>query len=507
MAPSTRRKKDDRPLGIIEGKLPPQEVEIEKSIIGVILVNHNAFDKIADLLKPEVFYKQENQLIYEAMKELWEKKIKVDIISVTHKLKTKEKLDLVGGPAAVAETANHYSSQTEANIVYYSQIIYEKYIAREVIKSSYKFAEEAYQDGCDIFTLIDEARLFYSKVDAIEHQNRISTSVKHYAKQFINQLENTTETIIGKQTGLTLLDYRTGGFQDSDLIVIAARPGAGKTVLGLHTVVMSLKKNEKFGVYSYEMTGVQLVQRITSMMLSIKNNQIRANAVSQEQKDQMKNFASLINDCVLINEGNHDLNNLLIIMERDVMENGVKGILIDYLQLIPAPKSMSTKSRNDYIGLVSFSLKTFAKKHNVPVIVLAQLSRESEKRQEENKFTVYKMSDLRESGSIEQDADLIIFIDNLKDKARFQIGKFRHGEVGNVSIKFNKDYVRFEDNDEDAITRKAIAHFETFGRISTNFEDEMKTKFPEEESREVKPVPYGVRNPSEKEDDSTPAPF
>ena len=363
---------------------------------------------------------------------------------------------------------------SSANVEYHALIVLEQFLGREVIRKSLELIEKGYNSTTDYVDLIDEAKAFFSSLNST--QQKKSKTGKQFAQSVKKILDN-PKPVIGIRTGVLLLDYVTGGHQNTDLIVIAGRPGMGKTVLMLHGVLASWMNKIKAGVYSYEMTGEQLIQRLASMRLTIKNNAIRANKLSEEEKAKMEFFLSEINESsFLINDSNPDLWALLSIMERDVTEGGVQIIFIDYLQLIPAPKDLKSKSRNDYIGIVSFALKTFAKRHNIPVVPLAQLSRESVKRVEAGKFTDYLLSDLRESGSLEQDADAVMFVDRIEktNKARIQIAKFRHGAVNNVSLNFEGDYVRFVNNPEDRKTKMAIAHYEQFGTINTEFEDELK---------------------------------
>lgn len=477
MAPLNRKKKvvEERgvvPMTIMEhGKLPPQEVDLEQAVIGALLIEASWVAKVSVLVDEDVFYKAQNGIIYKAIVDLYKRRDPIDILTVTEEIKKQGKLEEVGGAYYITTLTDKVTST--ANVEYHCLIILEAFFAREVIRKSHELMHKGFDPMNDVLEIIDEARAFFNSLGNTKHAK--SKSSKEFAKE-LSELTKNPKAVIGIATGLLLFDYCTGGYQNSDLIVLAGRPGMGKTVVMLHGIKRCREKKIKAGVYSYEMTGTQLLQRISSMTLSIKNGAIRANKLTDDEKAKMEFFLSEIKDDFLINESNPDLWALLAIMERDVVEFGVRIIFIDYMQLVPAPKDLKSKSRNDYIGVVSFALKTFAKRHNIPIIALSQLSRESEKREKPGHFTDYRLSDLRESGSLEQDADAVIFVDRIPKtkKARLQIEKFRHGQLREISLVWNGDYVRFEDNLEDKATKMAYAHYEQFGEISIEFEEELK---------------------------------
>lgn len=488
---------DDKLLDIIhQGKIPPQSVDMEKTVLGMILLQEDSIYKVSPLLTSEMFYKPEHQHIYKAISQLYRLKNPIDIITVPHELKKLGLLDLSGGAYYITSlTANLATSR---NIEYYALVIREKWICREVISKLFINANLAYADDTDVFDLIASTKTFLTHLE--QDVNTTSASIKEYSANVLKVVLENTKPTIGHGTGLILLDYRTGGFQRTDLIVIAGRPGRGKTILLIHGVRECYIKKVPSAVYTYEMSGEQLVHRLISNHCEIDNNALRANKLSEKEKGLIETFNSDLYANILINDKNPNLYELLNSMERDVIEKGVQIFFIDYLQLIPTPKDLERKTRNDYIGIVSFALKTFAKKHNVPIVALAQLSRDSEKRPKDDGFTDYIMSDLRESGSLEQDADMVLFVDYSEKtgKSRIQFGKFRHGALAKVSLKFEGKYVRFRNDDDDPTTRKAMAHYEQFGEISVTFEEDLKAKIKSTETTTIpESVPYFYRDPTE----------
>lgn len=502
---------NERLLEVIhQGKIPPQTVEMEKIVLGMILLQEDSIYKVSPLLTSEMFYKPEHQNIYKAISNLYRLKNPIDIITVSHELKKLGLLEQTGGAYYVTSlTANLATSR---NTEYYALVIREKWICREVISKLFVNANLAYEDDTDVFDLIASTKTFLTHLE--QDINTTSSSIKEYSANVLKVVLENKKPTVGHGTGLILLDYRTGGFQRTDLIVVAGRPGRGKTILLIHGVRECYIKKVACAVYTYEMSGEQLVHRLISNHLSIDNNALRANKLSEQEKGLIELFNEDLFENILINDKNPNLYELLNSMERDVIEKGVQIFFIDYLQLIPTPKDLERKTRNDYIGIVSFALKTFAKKHNVPIIALAQLSRDSEKRPKDDGFTDYIMSDLRESGSLEQDADMVLFVDYSEKtgKSRIQFGKFRHGALAKVSLKFEGKYVRFKNDEDDSTTRKAMAHYEQFGEISVTFEEDLKTTAkPTETTTTIESVPYFYRDPTEAGQDDvlpdTDAPF
>jgi replicative DNA helicase len=491
----------------VVGKVPPHALDLEIAVLGGLILENGHVMRVSNILTPDSFYKEANAIIYEAILDLYKRRAPIDILTVTEEVKKLGKLEVVGGATYITELTSRLSST--ANIEYHALIVQEKYFGREIIKKSAELFNKAFDETEDFLDLIDEAKSFFNSIVNVKQAK--TKSAGEIVKATKNDLKSTTK-VLGKLSGLTILDYRTGGAHDSDLIIIAGRPGKGKTVLALTYVRHQLSVGKKTSTYSYEMTAKQLVLRLVSMEKEINNNRIRAKKLTPDQEIIVDKFLdSIPKDAFYVNDSNPDLYTLLTLIENDVVQNGVQLIAIDYIQLIPVPKELANKRKDEQIGKISFALKSLAKKLNVPIIALSQLSRESEKREEEGKWVNYKMSDLRESGSLEQDADMILFVDQMGKKGRIQMAKFRHGATATSSFIWNGDYVRFEDDLEDKPTRMAIAHYEKTGEIDLDFEYELKKMDQDQINEAIDTIPkedQGDYNPLwEQENASSPTPF
>ncbi|MBK8362677.1 MAG: replicative DNA helicase [Bacteroidetes bacterium] len=416
------------------GKLPPQALDLEEACLGALMLEKDALTKVIDILHPDSFYKDSHRLIFQAIRRLFERSEPIDILTVTNELKKSGELDIVGGPYAITQLTNRVASA--ANIEYHSRIILQKHIQRELIRISAETIKDAYEDTSDVFMLLDKAEKNLFEVaqgNIRRNYQEMSTMVSEAYKQIeAARLHGTGVT--GVQSGFTDLDRITSGWQKSDLIIIAARPGMGKTAF-----VLSLARNAAIGfnrpiaVFSLEMSSVQLVQRMISSETGIPSDKLRKGTLDNTEWQK------------------------LVSRRLKAMYN-IEMIVVDYLQLMRSDVDAKSGNREQEISTISRSLKALAKELNVPVIALSQLSRAVESRGGSKRP---QLSDLRESGAIEQDADMVTFIyrpeyygiefdeDNnpTKGTAEIIIAKHRNGALDTVRLKFINHLAKFTDLD------------------------------------------------------------
>src|ERR1700712_4626015 len=459
-----RRKTPDMST-MVYGKVPPQAKELEEAVLGAIMLEKSAFDTVTEIVKPECFYVEANQLIFKAMQGLQQKSMPIDILTVVEELKMREQLEGVGGPYYVTKLTN--SVVSSANIDAHARIVLQKFIQRELIRISGETISEAYEDSTDVFDLLDkaEANLFeitnsHLKKNFDELQTVLA---KTYTK--IEDLRNRKEDITGVSSGFPSLDKITNGFQPSDLIIIAARPAVGKTAFALNlarNAAMHPVKPTPVGLFSLEMGSSQLVTRILSAQSDIHMEKISRGRLEDHEMKQLlvKGIQPLekaplyIDDSAAIN-----IFELRAKCRRMVNKYKVGMIIIDYLQLMSG-NGDNKGNREQEISSISRALKQLAKELNVPVIALSQLSRAVESRKDGNKMP--QLSDLRESGAIEQDADMVMFIyrpeyygvtedengEANKGETHIKIAKHRNGSLDTVKLRallHVQRFVEFED--------------------------------------------------------------
>lgn len=440
---------------ILGNRVPPHNVEAEMAVIGAMLLDRNSISKVAGVLETDAFYNQANRLIYDTVIDMYDRQISIDIVTLADELQRKNVLDAVGGTYFLAEIMNQ--TPTAANIEMHSRIVQERYLKRALLHTSGQILENCYDDTVDALEEIDRAEAEIFKIA----EKRF---VKSY--QTINKLAHETLDIIHKlqerdKPGLTgvpssyiELDNMLGGFQKSDLIIIAARPSMGKTALSLSIARnIAILSQKPVAYFSIEMAAVQLVIRLLSSEAKINQQQIRTGAIGAKDMSQIVSSLGVLADAPLFIDDSAALNlmELKAKCRRLKAEHKIEAVMIDYLQLIHAPKS---ESREREISIISRSLKQMAKELDLPVIAMAQLNRTVDSRADKRPV----LSDLRESGSIEQDADVVLFInrpevnkimtyeDNTPTEgtAEIIIGKQRNGAIGTVRLAFLKDYARFE---------------------------------------------------------------
>ncbi|HEV2830533.1 MAG TPA: replicative DNA helicase, partial [Hanamia sp.] len=396
------------------GKVPPQAKELEEAVLGAVMLEKNAFDVIVEILKPECFYVEAHQRIFRTMQGLQQKNSPIDLLTVVEELKFREELDLVGGPFYVTKLTN--SVVSSANIEIHARIILQKFIQRELIKISSEIIGEAYEDSTDVFELLDmaESKLFEITNNHLKRDYASIDTILVKTIQRIEDLRTRQDEITGVPSGFDSLDRVTYGWQASDLIVLAARPSVGKTAFALNlarNAALHPTKPTAIGFFSLEMSAGQLVQRILSAeseiwLEKIARGRLEEHEMKQLYKKGIDRLASApihIDDTAALN-----IFELRAKCRRLKNKHNVGLIIIDYLQLMSGTGENRNGNREQEISRISRDLKGLAKELQIPIIALSQLSREVEKRKEGNKMP--QLSDLRESGAIEQDADMVMFL-------------------------------------------------------------------------------------------------
>lgn len=454
-----------RELSISDGKMPPNAVDFEKLVIGTFLIDKKGLDYSIDLLTPEVFYDPRHQTIFAAIVKLFEGNHPVDIMTVIQELKKEDKLNLAGGDHYIIELSLGVSSS--AHIEYHVRVILEKYILRSLINVSANVIDTSYKESTDVFELLDKAEQSFFEITNGTIKKGFDTA-NSLVKQAIDTIKGLRdkEGLSGIPSGFKDVDKETGGWQNSDLIIIAARPAMGKTAF-LLSMARNIAVQHKIplALFSLEMASVQLITRMIASETGISSEKLRKGQMSDEEWERLfTNVSELENAPLYIDETpSLSVFDFRAKCRRLVMQHGVKIIMVDYLQLMTANNGgKGAGNREQEIAMISRSLKAIAKELNVPVIALSQLSRTVETRPGKRP----QLSDLRESGAIEQDADIVSFIfrpeyykittwDNdepgaetgTENQAELIIAKHRNGATADVRLSFFKNIAKFADLD------------------------------------------------------------
>ncbi len=446
------------------GKIQPQAKELEEAILGALMLEKDAYSLVSDILKPDSFYDTIHQTIYRAIVNLAARQAPVDMLTVVEQLKKDGELEMVGGPVYIAQLTEKVASA--AHIEFHARIIAQKYLARELISFSSNVTNKAFDETTDVDDLMQEAE---SKLFEISQGNvkKDVTQINPVIKEALQLLEiaaNRPEGLSGLQTGFTPLDKITSGWQNSDLIIIAARPAMGKTAFVLSMAKnMAVSYNYPVALFSLEMSNVQLVNRLIVNTCEIPGEKIKNGQLLPYEWEQLDFKIKELYDAPLFIDDTPSLSvfELRTKARRLVREHGIKMIIIDYLQLMNA-SGMNYGSREQEVSMISRSLKGLAKELNIPIIALSQLNRGVEGRAgAEGKRP--QLSDLRESGAIEQDADMVCFIHRpeyykiLEDEkgnsliglAEIIIAKHRNGATGDVLLRFKSEFARFQNINDD----------------------------------------------------------
>ena len=461
---SSRRSRQ-APIDTTFGHLQPQATDIEKVVLGALMIDKDAFTVVSELIRPETFYEARHQKIYEAVQSLNLQEKPVDIMTVVEELRRKGTLEEIGGPAYIVELSSNVASS--AHIEYHAHILAQKFLARQLIQFASMIETDAFDETVDVDDLMQKAEgaLFeISQKNMLQDYTQIDPVIRQ-AVDILSKASANSSGLTGIASGFTKLDDITSGWQKSDLIIIAGRPAMGKTSFALSiakNIAVDFKTPVAF--FSLEMNNVQLVDRLISNVCEIEGKKIMNGQLARDEWERLdKNLSRLTGAPLYIDDTpGMSIFELRTKARRLVREKGVKVIMIDYLQLMNA-NGARFGNRQEEVSTISRSLKGLAKELDIPMIALSQLNRTVENRDGlEGKRP--QLSDLRESGAIEQDADMVLFVhrpeyyhlyedekgNDLRGKAQIIIAKHRKGATGDVLLAFQGQYTRFA-NPEDAM--------------------------------------------------------
>lgn len=461
---STRRKASSTTIDTSYGHLQPQALDVERLVLGALMIDKDAFSVVSEFLKPQTFYEPRNQKIYQAIQTLNVDEHPVDISTVIEELKREGTLDDIGGPSYVLQLSHDVASS--AHIEYHAHILAQKFLARQLISYAGNIETKAFDESIDVNELMQEAEgsLFELSQNNMKKDYVQVDPVIIKAIEMLQKAAQTAGGLTGVPTGYTKLDEKTSGWQNSDLVIIAGRPAMGKTSFAL-----SLAKNIAvdyqipIAFFSLEMSNVQLVNRLISNVCSISGSKMLNGQLSHEEWERLdKDIRKLQGSPIYIDDTpGLSIFELRTKARRLVREKGVKIIMIDYLQLMNA-NGMRFGSRQEEVAKISQSLKGLAKELDIPILALSQLNRTVEGREGvEGKRP--QLSDLRESGAIEQDADMVMFVHrpeyyhifqddkgrDLHGMAQIIIAKHRKGATGDVLLTFKGEFTRFQNPENE----------------------------------------------------------
>lgn len=470
------------------GKLPPRDTDLEEVVLGACMLEKDAYMNVCGLLVPDSFYDPNNKKIFQAITTLGLNQKPIDMMTVTEQLRRDGTLEEVGGAIHIAElTAKVYSS---ANIEYHAGIVAQKYLARRLIGFAANIEGKAYDESNNIEDLLQEAESGLFEIS----QNQLKREVTHIdpiLTQALDQIQNAANNesgLSGLETGYRELDKITSGWQNSDLIIIAARPAMGKTAFVLSMAKnMAVDFNIPIAIFTLEMSSIQLAKRLISNVASLEGEKIKSGRLSQEEEDRLNNRIRTVFGAPIYFDDTPGLSitELRTKARRLVREKQVRLIMIDYLQLMNAA-GIKNGSREQEVSTISRSLKALAKELDIPIIALSQLNRSTEAREDKRPV----LSDLRESGAIEQDADIVCFIhrpeyytratqdsegNNIRGLAYLIVAKHRSGAVGDVKLHFISKFAKFENWEEGYdVMQETLsdAGFKIDSRLNNSTEDQ-----------------------------------
>ena len=449
-------------INLQQGRIPPQALELEEAVLGAMLIDKKGVDEVIDILQPDAFYKTAHQKIFEAIFQLFQDSQPVDLLTVSSELRKKGKLETIGGEFYLVQLSQRVASS--AHIEFHARIILQKFIQRSLIKISNEIIESSYKESTDVFDLLDEAesKLYDITQGNIKKSSESAQSLVIEAKKRIEEISK-RDGLSGVSTGFEKLDKLTSGWQPSDLIIIASRPGMGKTALTLSMARnIAVTKQIPVAFFSLEMSSVQLITRLISAETGLSSEKLRTGKLADHEWQQLNVKVTDLEKAPLFIDDTPSLSifDLRAKARRLSSQHGIKLIVVDYLQLMTAGTSIKSGNREQEISTISRNLKALAKELNIPVIALSQLSRAVETRGGTKRPM---LSDLRESGAIEQDADIVSFIyrpeyyniDEWDDderspsegQAELIVAKHRNGGLDNIRLKFIGHLGKFEDLD------------------------------------------------------------
>ncbi len=441
--------------------IPPQNIEAEQSVLGALLIDKNGVIKIGDFLSPSDFYKPAHQKIYETILELYNQREPIDIVNLTERLKSKKILESVGGATYLSTLAS--GVPTSSHITSYAKIVQQKRILRDLIFTAQEIDGLGRQEDRNVDDLLDEVE---QKIFQVTQSSLISQQLKGIKEdipQFMERLDRQDEKKIrGVSTGFTKLDNLLSGFQKSDLIILAARPSLGKTSLALNIALQAaVKEKNSIGVFSLEMSRDQVVDRFISMASGVDLWKIRTGKLSKSQNDYdllHQGIDQISQSPIYIDDApSSNIMRIRTMARRLQAEKGLNMLIVDYLQLI-IPRDTKFSGLVQQTTEISRGLKTLARELNIPIIAISQLSRAIEQRDHKRP----RLADLRDSGSIEQDADIVMFIhrkdrekhpddvsEEEKNTAELIVAKHRNGPLGSINLKFKPETTMFREIDDN----------------------------------------------------------
>ncbi len=452
------------PAPAVGGKLPPQAPELEQAVLGAIILERDAYAKVSNILRPEVFYKPIHEKIFEAITKLEEDEEPIDLHTLTQRLRKMGHLEDVGGPVYLAELTGRVTGA--ANLEYHAHIILEKYLRRKLITINSELQRDAYDETEDIYDLLDRSeRELYElsgnnlRREAVDMETLTRETIDH-----LLHLREQDESITGISTGFNRLDELTSGWQPSDMIIIAARPSMGKTAFMLSLARnAAVDRNTGVLIFSLEMSAQQLAQRMLVTEAELDSQKVRTGKLEQYEWTQLTDKTSRLAQAPIYIDDTPGLSiyDMRAKCRRLKAEKNISMVVIDYLQLMSAGENVKGGNREQEIAKISRSLKMLAKELSIPVIALSQLSRAVEQRPDKRPM----LSDLRESGSIEQDADVVMFLYRAEyyglevddegnptaGTCEIIIGKQRNGPVDTVKLQFINKFGKFADMNESSM--------------------------------------------------------
>tara|TARA_B100000900_G_C20597292_1_gene723955 strand:+ start:178 stop:1668 length:1491 start_codon:yes stop_codon:yes gene_type:complete len=477
------------------GKVPPQAIDLEEAVLGALMLDNDALSNAIEILRKESFYKNEHQKVFEAIESLFNGAQPVDILTVTNQLRKSGELDEIGGPVFVAGLTERIASA--ANIETHARIISQKFIQRELIKISAKIMTDAYDETSDVFDLLGEAEKSLYEVsegNIRKNYDKMSSLIRQALDQ-IEEVKNKEGGISGVPSGFQDLDKVTSGWQKSDLIILAARPGMGKTAFVLSSARnTAVQFNKPVAVFSLEMSSVQLVNRLIASESGISAEKLRKGNLEDHEWIQLNQKITQLSEAPIFIDDTPALTifELRAKCRRLKKQHNIELIIIDYLQLMHVGGSHKGGNREQEISTISRSLKSIAKELDVPIIAISQLSRAVETRGGDKRPM---LSDLRESGAIEQDADIVCFIyrpeyygmtewvnaspgedPDCTGQGEIIIAKHRNGSLENIRLRFIAKLAKFTDldsfgsfgNDNDDFGNNVITHSSSMNEDEDN---------------------------------------
>lgn len=497
-------------ISLEKGKIPPQALDLEEAVLGAMMIDKKGVDEVIDILQSDAFYKEAHKHIFDAISYLFNDSQPIDLLTVSAQLKKNGKLELSGGDFYLIQLTQKISSS--AHIEFHSRIILQKFIQRSLIKISSEIIEDSYDETTDVFDLLDkaESKLYEVTQGNIKKSSETAQSLVNQAKKRIEEIAN-KEGLSGIPTGFEKLDKVTSGWQPSDLIIIAARPGMGKTAFVLSMARnMAIDYKAPVALFSLEMSSVQLITRLISSETGLSSEKLRTGKLEKHEWEQLNTKVKDLEKAPLYIDDTPSLSifDLRAKARRLSSQHGIKMIIVDYLQLMTAGGGgKGGGNREQEISTISRNLKALAKELEVPVIALSQLSRAVETRGSSKRPL---LSDLRESGAIEQDADIVSFIyrpeyykiDEWDDdertptegQAEFIIAKHRNGSLENIRLKFIGNLGKFDNledfgslyddlpskmnlDDNPFSTKNLPSANDAFGSRANSFDDDSEVPF------------------------------